>query len=136
MNQVSRWLKNLRVRQIFTVFLAAIAFLVIPAFSYGKAVQANADPVKVETDSYVVDDSTVKRIQQKAEDLGDSPERPIGKTGLKNIKNLGENIPETLELNARQKLGTDDPKDVLDDVQNRVEGAVKGTKRAVKDAAS
>ncbi len=141
MNQVSRWLKNLRVRQIFTVFLAAIAFLVIPAFSYGKAVQANADPVKVETDSYVVDDSTVKRIQQKAEDLGDRSERAIGDTGLKNIKKLGENIPETLDLNRRQGFFSGDPdnldkEDAFDKAGNKVKGAVEGAKQAAKDAAS
>jgi hypothetical protein len=34
--------------------------------------------------------------------LGDAPGRRIGDTGLKNIKKLGENIPETLDLKARQ----------------------------------
>lgn len=94
-----------------------------------------------EGDSYTVDSATIKRIQQKAEDLGDRPDRPIGDTGLKNIKNLGENVPETIDLNDRQVFFSGDPddmdkKNVVDDVKNRVNGAVQKTKQAVKDAAS
>ena len=141
MNRVISWLKNISLRQIATVFMAAMAFLVIPAFSYNVSVQAQAETLIADTDSYKVDSATIKRIQEKAEDLGDSPERPIGDTGLKNIRKLGENVPETIELNARQGFFSGDPdnldkKTVLDDVQDRVEGAVKGTKQAVKDATS
>jgi predicted PurR-regulated permease PerM len=141
MNRVIYWLKNISLRQIATVFMAAMAFLVIPAFSYNVSVQAQAETLIADTDSYKVDSATIKRIQEKAEDLGDSPERPIGDTGLKNIRKLGENVPETIELNARQGFFSGDPdnldkKTVLDDVQDRVEGAVKGTKQAVKDATS
>jgi predicted PurR-regulated permease PerM len=141
MNRVIYWLRNISLRQIATVFMAAMTFLVIPAFSYNVSVQAQAETLIADTDSYKVDSATIKRIQEKAEDLGDSPERPIGDTGLKNIKKLGENVPETIELNARQGFFSGDPdnldkKTVLDDVQDRVEGAVKGTKQAVKDATS
>lgn len=48
-------------------------------------------------------DRMVQKIQRDAEDLGDSPDHPIGQTGLKNIKKLGENIKETVDLNVRQK---------------------------------
>jgi hypothetical protein len=121
--------------------MAAMTVLVIPAFSYNVSVQAQAETLIADTDSYKVDSATIKRIQEKAEDLGDSPERPIGDTGLKNIRKLGENVPETIELNARQGFFSGDPdnldkKTVLDDLQDRVEGAVKGTKQAVKDATS
>lgn len=129
------WLQKVGFCKMITVFLVAITFLVIPAFGDSPSLQAQAKPLTVETDSYKVDSATVKKIQDKAEDLGDSPERPIGDTGLKNIRKLGENIPETLKFNARQKLGTDNPKDVVDDVQDRVGGAVEGAKRAVKNAA-
>jgi hypothetical protein len=135
MNRGMNWLKNLGLRQIITVFLVAITFLVVPTFSYNQSLQAQADTLIAKSD-YIVDDATVKRIQDKAEDLGDSPERPIGDTGLKNIRKLGENIPETIKFNAEQKLGIDDPKDVLNGAKNQVERAVEGTKRAVKDAAS
>ncbi len=132
MNRGMSRLQKFGVRKIITVFLVAITFLVVPAFSYSKSLQAQAKPLAVETDSYTVDSGTVKRIQEKAEDLGDSPERPIGDTGLKNIKKLGENIPETIKFNARQKLGTDDPKEVLGDVKTRAGRAVEGAKQAVQ----
>lgn len=136
MNRGMGLLQNMGLSKIITVVLVAITFLVVPAFGYSPLSQAQAQTLIAEGDSYIVDSATIKRIQQKAEDLGDGAERPIGDTGLKNIKNLGENIPETLKLNARQKLGTDNPKEAVNDVKNRVEGAAKATKRAVEDAAS
>ncbi|HEY9909160.1 MAG TPA: hypothetical protein V6D18_16320 [Thermosynechococcaceae cyanobacterium] len=57
-----------------------------------------ADGAKPDADTV----KTLKKIQGEAEDLGDSPSRPIGETGLKNIRKLGENIPETLGLKAEQ----------------------------------
>ena len=139
MNRVISWFQSINLRQVITVFLAVIAFLVIPAFSYNTSVQAGI--LIAEADSYTVDSATIKRIQQRAEDLGDRQDRPIGDTGLENIKKLGENIPETLDLNARQGFFSGDPNDLdkknaVDKVQERVGGAVEGAKRAVKDAAS
>ena len=139
MNRAISWFQSINLGRIITVFLAAIAFLVIPAFSYNTSVQAGT--LIAEADSYTVDSATIKRIQQRAEDLGDRPDRPIGDTGLENIKELGENIPETLDLNARQGFFGGDPNDLdkknaVDKVQQRVGGAVEGAKRAVKDAAS
>jgi predicted PurR-regulated permease PerM len=139
MNRAISWFQSINLGRIITVFLAAIAFLVIPAFSYNTSVQAGT--LIAEADSYTVDSATIKRIQQRAEDLGDRPDRPIGDTGLENIKELGENIPETLDLNARQGFFGGDPNDMdkenaVDKVQERVGGAVEGAKRAVKDAAS
>jgi len=100
---------RINLRQVVAAVLVAIAFLVIPAFSYSTALQAQAAPQNIEADPYnPVTSDTVKRIQEKAEDLGDSPDRPIGQTGLKNIKKLGENIPETLDLKARQTRVTFD----------------------------
>ncbi|MBW4545864.1 MAG: hypothetical protein KME25_15665 [Symplocastrum torsivum CPER-KK1] len=139
MSRVISWFQSIKLGQIITVFLATIAFFVIPAFSYSSSVQAGT--LIAEADSYTVDKATIKRIQERAEDLGDRPDRPIGDTGLENIKELGENIPETLDLNARQGFFGGDPNDMdkknaVDKVQERVGGAVEGAKRAVKDAAS
>jgi hypothetical protein len=137
MNRGTSLLKNISLRQVFAVVLAAFTFLIIPAFSYNKAVQAQADTLIADKDSYTVDKATIKKIQDKAEDLGDRAERPIGDTGLKNIKKLGENIPETIDLNARQGFVGGDP-NKLDNkgVKERVDSAVEGTKRAIKDATS
>lgn len=118
---------------VLSAFLVAITFLTIPALTS----QANAETLIAASDSYTVDKATVKRIQQKAEDLGDRPDRRIGDTGLENIREMGENIPETLEMRARQDsrdaLNSNQRK-ALKDAQNQVKGAVEGTKRAVKDA--
>ncbi|MBD0302229.1 MAG: hypothetical protein ICV85_08610 [Tolypothrix sp. T3-bin4] len=137
MNRGNSLLKNISLRQVFAVVLAAFTFLIIPAFSYNEAVQAQADTLIADTDSYTVDKATIKKIQDKAEDLGDRAERPIGDTGLKNIKKLGENIPETIDLNARQGFFGGDPNKLDNEgVKERVDSAVEGTKRAIKDATS
>lgn len=102
MDRVIHWLRNIGIRQIVTVFLATITFLVVPAFSYSQAFQAQAVSSDVYTESKPVDSGTVKRIKEKAEDLGDAPDRRIGNTGLSNIKQLGKKIPEAIDLNVRQ----------------------------------
>lgn len=137
MIRVINLLKKISLRQVVTVFLTALTFFGIPAFSYNNSVQAQADTLIANTDSNTVDKATIKRIQDKAEDLGDSPERPIGDTGLKNIKKLGENIPETIDLNARQGFFSGDP-DKMDNetIKERVEDTAKGVKRAIKNATS
>jgi hypothetical protein len=140
MNRVISWLQTVSLRQILSVFFVAITFLVIPAFSYSQSIQAQAGTQVVADNSYVVDPATIKRIQEKAEDLGDAPGRRIGDTGLENIKELGENIPETIDLRARQGFVSGDPddlnkKNVLDEIKERVGGAIEDTKQAVQDAA-
>lgn len=137
MNQVFNWLKSSGIRHIAATCLIAMALLVIPAFSYIPTFQAQAETLIANTGSDKVDSATIKRIQNKAEDLGDSSERPIGDTGLKNIRKLGENIPETIDLNARQGFFGGDP-DKMDNkgVKERVDDTVKGAKQAIKDATS
>jgi hypothetical protein len=102
MKQIISWLRNLGLRQIITVVLAAITFLVVPAFNYGTSLQAQAETLRNPGEYNPVTPDTVKRIQQEAEDLGDAPGRRIGDTGLENIKQLTESIPKTIELRARQ----------------------------------
>lgn len=137
MKKVFFGLQKFSLGKAIAIFLSAITFLVIPAFTYSKSFQANAGTMMASGDSYTVDQATVKRIQDKAEDLGNS-QRDIGDTGLKNIKNLGENIPETIELRRRQGVigsGSDNPNDtdVLNEAQNQVKGAFEGAKRAMQD---
>lgn len=140
MNRVISWLKNIGLRQIITVFLVALAFLVIPVFGYSQSSQAQAKPVSVEPDPYVVGSDTVERVQEKAEDLGDRSEkrggRSVGETGLKNIRELGENIPETLGMRARtdaEDALNGDQKQALDDAQNQAGGVIESAKRAIQD---
>lgn len=65
-----------------------------------KIIQADNNDIDADTKA------SIKSIQDQAEDLGNG-RRNIGDTGLKNIKKLGENIPETIELKARQVFGDD-----------------------------
>jgi hypothetical protein len=109
MKQVIDRLFTVGLRQIIAIFLAATAFLGIPAFSTNVSFQALAVTSEFQTKSSTpanpsaVSKETIQRIQDKAEDLGDSPENPIGDTGLGNLRELGENIRETFDLNVRQK---------------------------------
>ncbi len=125
MKQIIRRLRTVGLRQIITIFLATVAFLVVPAFNYSASLPAQAASADVESGA-TVDSDTIKRIQEKAEDLGDSPERPIGDTGLENIKQLGEKIPKVIDLNIRQqgaKYNPNEPnkKEAIDESQNKVE---------------
>lgn len=107
MNRGIYWLLNACLRQIVAVFLIAIAFLAIPAFSYSEASQAQAETLIAKAGSPILDKDTAERVIERAEDrVGD---RPIGDTGLKNIKQLGKNIPETSKLIGRQRTGMDKP---------------------------
>ncbi|OWY65490.1 hypothetical protein B7486_41685 [cyanobacterium TDX16] len=119
MKQVVDKLKNMGLRRIVTVVLATILFVALPAF------QANA--VGSPTGEYnPVTPDTVKRIQEKAEDLGDAPGRRIGDTGLENIKTLPKKIPEVLDLKAKQTkvtFDTNEPnkKAAMEEAQAEVE---------------
>ncbi len=46
MNKVISWVKNLRPRQILTVFMVGLTFFVMQAFGYGNAGEAQAETVK------------------------------------------------------------------------------------------
>ena len=125
MKQIISRLRTFGLRQIITIFLATVTFLVVPAFNNSPSLQAQAANPDIESGA-TVDSKTIKRIQQKAEDLGDSPERPIGDTGLENIKQLGEKIPKTIELNIRQQAAKYNPnepnkKEALEESQKKVE---------------
>ena len=125
MKQIISRLRTFGLRQIITIFLATVTFLVVPAFNNSPSLQAQAANPDIESGA-TVDSKTIKRIQQKAEDLGDSPERPIGDTGLENIKQLGEKIPKTIELNIRQQAAKYNPNEpnkieALEESQKKVE---------------
>ena len=128
MKQFISRLRELGLRRIITVFLAAVTFLLVPAFSQSVAVQAQAQELRNPGEYNPVTPDTVQRIQEKAEDLGDAPGRRIGDTGLENIKQLPKKIPEVLNLKARQTAVTFDPnqadkKEAMDQAQAEVESA-------------
>lgn len=102
MKQIFGRLRTLGLRQIITVFLATLTFLVIPAFNHSASLQAQAAELRNPGEYNPVTPDTVKRIKEKAEDFSDTSEKAVAETGLENIKQLGEKIPKAIELNARQ----------------------------------
>jgi len=107
MNRGIYRLQNICLRKIVAISLVAITFLAIPAFGYREEPQAQAGILIAKAGSPILDKDTAARVVESAEDhVGD---RPIGDTGLKNIKKLGENIPQTGELVVRQRTGVDKP---------------------------
>ncbi|MCD8489099.1 MAG: hypothetical protein LRZ84_20755 [Desertifilum sp.] len=122
MNHLNRWLRN-RLRQAISVCLIALTFLAIPAFGYTQSIAARANVLFDDGSSQPVTTGTVKRIQDKAEDLGDAPNRRIGDTGLKNIRELPENIPETIQKNVDRIKNTPNRPMKNDNVQEAIDDA-------------
>lgn len=109
MKQIFGRLRTLGLRQIITVFLATLTFLVIPAFNHSASLQAQAAELRNTGEYNPVTPDTVKRIKEKAEDFSDTSEKAVAETGLENIKQLGEKIPKAIELNARQAASVYNP---------------------------
>jgi hypothetical protein len=113
MNQEINRLQKICLR-LATVVLAAIAFLVIPAFSYSTSFQAEAQTLIADNAGFnkTPSERIEKAIDMAEDHVGDRD--GIGNTGLKNIKKLGENIPETADVIFRQRFDNDQPGDVGD----------------------
>lgn len=127
MKQIIGRLRTVGLRKIITVFLATVTFLIAPAFNHSALLQAQATDLNTQTGEYnPVTPGTLERVQEKAEDFGDRPEKRIGDTGLENIKQLGEKIPKVIDLNVRQqgaKYNPNEPNKVeaLEEAQSKVD---------------
>ena len=126
MKQIIGKIKQFGLRRIVTVFLATVTFLLIPAFNTNLSQSAYAQTLNNPGEYNPVTPDTVKRIQEKAEDLGDAPGRRIGDTGLENIKQIPEKIPKVIDLNIRQqgaKYNPNEPnkEEALEKAQEKVE---------------
>lgn len=121
--KIVSWLHNGWGRTIFTLLLATVTFLGIPVGFNHSLAQAQTLIAEVQPDP--VDSGTINRIQQKAEDFGGDK---IGDTGLKNIKSIPENVPETTDLIIRQRFGDEDglpnPKAALDKATDKAARAL------------
>lgn len=113
---------NFSLRRIVSFCLTTVAFLTVLSFSQ----PAQALPFFDNGNPEQVDPGTVKSIQQKAEDFGGED---IGDTGLENIRELPENIPETTDLIIRQR--SEDFEDAVDTVEEKFEKAAEKAKEAV-----
>lgn len=120
MRQVMHWLRQIqplrRFSRVLAIALMTIAILTVPAFIVtGQAEAASNAPDAPEKRLRVIQaepnevdpisSDVLKRIQRKAEDLGDGARRDIGDTGLKNLRKLKENVPETVDLVKKQRFG-------------------------------
>ena len=129
MKQIIGWLRTVGLRQIITIFLATITFLVVPAFNHNVLLQAQAATPSSPGGEYnPVTPDTLKRIKEKAEDFGDRPEKRIGDTGLENIKQLPKKIPEVIDMNARQQGAKYNPNE-----KNKTEAMESGQAKAERD---
>ncbi|MEC4803442.1 MAG: hypothetical protein SAJ12_00105 [Jaaginema sp. PMC 1079.18] len=90
---MKRWINQLKTLKIKSVILAGIAAIALWIAPIASAQAATAAPDTASP-------GTVNRIQQKAEDFGGEN---IGDTGLKNINNLPNKIPETADLIIKQR---------------------------------
>lgn len=107
-------------QRCLSLVLLVLLFGLAPVLNVVSPSSAQALPL-IQSEAKPADRETVeaiKRIQTKAEDVGEA-RRDIGETGLKNIRKLGENIPETVDLNARntaqkQERGAKNLKDLRD----------------------
>jgi hypothetical protein len=122
MRHLMRWLRQMQslrtLSRVLAIGLMTVALLLVPAFSFQSTIQAQAAsdapdaPEKririIQAEPNEVDpisSETLRRIQRKAEDLGDKAKRDIGDTGLKNLRKLPENVPETIDLVKKQRFG-------------------------------
>ncbi len=130
MKQVISRLRIVGLRQIITICLAMVTFLAIPAFNQSASFQAQAGVPNILLADYgnPVTPETVKRIQEKAEDLGDRPGKSVGDTGLENIKQLGEKIPKVIDLNVRQQGAKYNPNE-----SNKIEAIEKAQEKVDND---
>lgn len=125
MNRVISWLQSVRLRQICTIFLASITFLVSTAFDiHGSQLQAQAEPVTPEATNYKVDQTEnqaeikTERIKENAEKsaklLADEGKQ-VTNRAAESAKDPNKNIFEAV----KEKLNLDEPID-------------PGTKKAVR----
>lgn len=136
-------MKNIRLRQIVTVFLVVLAFLVSTAFDIrGNDLQAWAEPVTPEATSYNTTKGEVPN-RMKAERIEENAEKSaklLEKEGIKVTnraaeaakdpnKNIFESIKEKLNLDEPIDPGT---KEFVEEIKEGASGAVKAPTRALK----
>ncbi|MBR8833283.1 MAG: hypothetical protein DSM106950_04355 [Stigonema ocellatum SAG 48.90 = DSM 106950] len=86
MNKVISWLKNVRVRQIVTVFLAGLTVFVMQGFGYGNALQAQADTIKSSEGIYY------KGVPNETDNINN--DNNLVEKAKKNLKETADNVHE------------------------------------------
>lgn len=145
MNRVISLLQKMRLRQIVTIFLVVLTFLVSTAFDvHGNQLQAQAEPVTPEATNYKTDSgddqTSIKqeRIKENAEksakilaDEGKQVKNRAVESTQESGKNLFDNIREKLNLDEPIDPGT---KKAVEQLEDTASEAVKAPQRALQDA--
>ena len=122
MKQVISLLKNLRLRQVMSVFLVATALFFSAPFIAGNASQAlAAGPLTPEGTAYEID--------KASSPVTPAPQKPLPPNT--NGKNLGETLRERLNLDQPVPEST---KEFFGSVKDKAEDALEAPKRALDNA--
>lgn len=114
MKRLTSLLQTIRLRQIITVFLVAITFLVSSAFS--SNLQAQARSITPEADAYQVERSdNDNRAQYLREDQIENSQDQL--------KSTADNIREKLNLDEELPQST---KEFFNQVQDKVDDVIPG----------
>ena len=113
MKRVNSWLQSIKIKQIITVLLVGLTFLVGSAFDiHGNQLQAQAEAVTPEATQYKVEGKSDGEVKvDRIKDNAEKSAKLLQDEGL-NIKNRaaegkGKNIFE----NIKEKLNLDEPID-------------------------
>ena len=113
MKRVTSWLQSIKIKQIITVFMVGLTFLVGSAFDiHGNQLQAQAEAVTPEATQYKVEGKNDAEVKiDRIKDNAEKSAKLLQDEGI-NIKNRaaegkGKNIFE----NIKDKLNLDEPID-------------------------
>ena len=125
MKRVISLLENMRLRQIVTVFLVVLTFLVSTAFDiHGNQLQAQAEPVTPEATDYKVE-SAESKLEMKVERTKENAEKSAkllaeeGKLVTNRAAESAQDSNKNIFESVKEKLNLDEPID-------------PGTKQAVR----
>lgn len=141
MNCVISRLQSIKIKQIITVFLVGLTFLISSAFDInGNQLQAQAEPVTPEATQYKVDPNE-SEAEIKANRIKDNAEKSaklLEDEGI-NIKNrAAESKGKNIFENVKEKLNLDEPidpgtKKAGEQLKEAAEDVVKAPQKALKD---
>ncbi len=145
MNRVISLLQKMRLRQIVTIFLVVLTFLVSTAFDvHGNQLQAQAEPVTPEATEYKTDsgDDQISIKQERIKENAEKSAKLLADEG-KQVKNQAvestQDSGKNLFDNIREKLNLDEPidpgtKKAVEQLEDTASEVVKAPQRALKNA--
>ena len=145
MNPVISLLQKMRLRQIVTIFLVVLTFLVSTAFDvHGNQLQAQAEPVTPEATKYKTDsgDDQISIKQERIKENAEKSAKLLADEG-KEVKNQAvestQDSGKNLFDNIREKLNLDEPidpgtKKAVEQLEDTASEVVKAPQRALKNA--